>query len=102
MPRPHPLYGSEKDELKGENAELKNENAKLKWIIEKNVRRDAENAKHKNLNTELPDDWNGTIIDFEEDILIDQDNVLEEQVKPLVLVAQAEVIPPARKNWMPR
>ncbi|PKY31590.1 hypothetical protein RhiirB3_449256 [Rhizophagus irregularis] len=38
---------SEKDELKGENAELKNENAKLKWIIEKNVRRDAENAKHK-------------------------------------------------------
>ncbi|PKC52757.1 hypothetical protein RhiirA1_480757, partial [Rhizophagus irregularis] len=45
----------------------------------------------KNLNTELPDDWNGTIIDFEEDILIDQDNVLEEQVKPLVLVAQAEL-----------
>ncbi|PKC53667.1 hypothetical protein RhiirA1_447225 [Rhizophagus irregularis] len=38
---------AKKDELKGENAELKNENAKLKWIIEKNVRRDAENAKHK-------------------------------------------------------
>ncbi|PKK70695.1 hypothetical protein RhiirC2_849703 [Rhizophagus irregularis] len=45
----------------------------------------------KNPNTELPDDWDGTIIDFEEDILIDQDNVLEEQAKPLVLVAQAEL-----------
>uniref|UniRef100_U9T540 Uncharacterized protein n=1 Tax=Rhizophagus irregularis (strain DAOM 181602 / DAOM 197198 / MUCL 43194) TaxID=747089 RepID=U9T540_RHIID len=45
----------------------------------------------KNLNTELPDDWNGTIINFEEDILIDQDNVLEEQAKPLVLAAQAEL-----------
>ncbi|GBC13805.2 hypothetical protein GLOIN_2v1762669 [Rhizophagus irregularis DAOM 181602=DAOM 197198] len=30
----------------------------------------------KNPNTELPDDRDGTIIDFEEDILNDQDNVL--------------------------
>ncbi|CAB5393496.1 unnamed protein product [Rhizophagus irregularis] len=49
----------------------------------------------KNPNTELPDDRDGTIIDFKEDISNDQDNVLEEQAKPLV-------IPPARKNWMPR
>ncbi|CAB4425316.1 unnamed protein product [Rhizophagus irregularis] len=32
----------------------------------------------KNPNTELPDDRDGTIIDFEEDISNDQDNVLEE------------------------
>ncbi|POG68146.1 hypothetical protein GLOIN_2v1799458 [Rhizophagus irregularis DAOM 181602=DAOM 197198] len=56
----------------------------------------------KNPNTELPDDRDGTIIDFEEDISNDQDNVLEEQAKPLVLATQAEVIPSARKNWMPR
>ncbi|GES94718.1 hypothetical protein GLOIN_2v1779898 [Rhizophagus clarus] len=56
----------------------------------------------KNPNTELPDDRDGTIIDFEEDISNDQDNVLEEQAKPLVSATRAEVIPPARKNWIPR
>jgi len=45
----------------------------------------------KNPNTELPDDRDGTIIDFEEDISNDQDNVLEEQAKPLVSATQAEV-----------
>ncbi|GBC44624.2 hypothetical protein GLOIN_2v1849049 [Rhizophagus irregularis DAOM 181602=DAOM 197198] len=45
----------------------------------------------KNPNTELPDDRDGTIIDFEEDISNDQDNVLEEQAKPLVLATQAEL-----------
>ncbi|PKY36022.1 hypothetical protein RhiirB3_533395, partial [Rhizophagus irregularis] len=45
----------------------------------------------KNPNTELPDDRDGTIIDFEEDISNDQDNVLEEQAKPLVLATRAEV-----------
>ena len=34
-------------DLKTEKNELKNENAKLGRIIEKNVRRDAENAEHK-------------------------------------------------------
>ncbi|GES83310.1 hypothetical protein GLOIN_2v1779898 [Rhizophagus clarus] len=34
-------------EIEGENGELKNENAKLRQIIEKNARRDAENAEHK-------------------------------------------------------
>ncbi|GBC09717.1 hypothetical protein RclHR1_09060014 [Rhizophagus clarus] len=45
----------------------------------------------KNPNTELPDDRDGTIIDFEEDISNDQDNVLEEQAKPLVSATRAEV-----------
>ncbi|CAB4441683.1 unnamed protein product [Rhizophagus irregularis] len=45
----------------------------------------------KNPNTELPDDRDGTIIDFEEDISNDQDNVLEEQAKPLVSAMRAEV-----------
>ena len=45
----------------------------------------------KNPNTELPDDRDGTIIDFEEDISNDQDNVLEEQAKPLISAMQAEV-----------
>ncbi|RGB25369.1 hypothetical protein C1646_723939, partial [Rhizophagus diaphanus] len=44
-----------------------------------------------NLNTELSDDQDGTIIDFEENILNDQDNVLEKQAKPLVLATWAEV-----------
>ncbi|GET60125.1 C2H2-type zinc finger transcription factor [Rhizophagus irregularis DAOM 181602=DAOM 197198] len=45
----------------------------------------------KNPNTELPDDQDGTIINFEEDILNDQDNVLEEQAKPLVSATRAKV-----------
>ncbi|RGB22114.1 hypothetical protein C1646_776612 [Rhizophagus diaphanus] len=45
----------------------------------------------KNPNTELPDDRDGTIIDFKEDILNDQDNVLGEQAKPLVSATRAEV-----------
>ncbi|RIA86463.1 hypothetical protein C1645_829227, partial [Glomus cerebriforme] len=45
----------------------------------------------KNPNIELPDDRDGTIIDFKEDISNNQDNILEEQAKPLVSATWAEV-----------
>ncbi|CAG8792092.1 14138_t:CDS:1, partial [Gigaspora rosea] len=44
----------------------------------------------ENPNTELPDDRGGLIIDSEEEISNDQDNILEEQAKPLVSATRAE------------
>ncbi|POG82084.1 hypothetical protein GLOIN_2v1762669 [Rhizophagus irregularis DAOM 181602=DAOM 197198] len=50
----------------------------------------------KNPNTELPDDRDGTIIDFEEDISNDQDNVLVSvtRVSLKKLDAKVKVVPP--------